>query len=57
MHPAAVSLVGLALTTLSAAQKATVTTLFVPGTGDDPLVASVVGSVRAYPPGISWGSY
>ncbi|KFY59377.1 hypothetical protein V497_04343 [Pseudogymnoascus sp. VKM F-4516 (FW-969)] len=44
MHPAAVSLVGLALTTLSAAQKATVTTLFVPGTGDDPLVASVVGS-------------
>ncbi|KAL5351995.1 hypothetical protein ACLOAV_003859 [Pseudogymnoascus australis] len=43
MRPASLSLVGLALTTLSAAQKATVT-LFVPGTEDDSLVASVIGS-------------
>ncbi|KFZ16302.1 hypothetical protein V502_05185 [Pseudogymnoascus sp. VKM F-4520 (FW-2644)] len=43
MRPASVSLVGLALTTLSAAQKATVT-LFVPGTEDEPLVASIIGS-------------
>ncbi|KFY09665.1 hypothetical protein V492_05401 [Pseudogymnoascus sp. VKM F-4246] len=43
MRPASVSLVGLALTTVSAAQKATIT-LFVPGTEDDSLVASIIGS-------------
>lgn len=56
MRPASVSLVGLALTTLSAAQKATVT-LFVPGTEDDPLVASIIGSVRTSPSQVSRGSY
>ncbi|KFY11159.1 hypothetical protein V491_07329, partial [Pseudogymnoascus sp. VKM F-3775] len=43
MRPASVGLVGLALTTLSAAQNATVT-VFVPGTEDSPLVASIIGS-------------
>ncbi|OAF55696.1 hypothetical protein VC83_07756 [Pseudogymnoascus destructans] len=43
MRPASVSLVGLALATVSAAQKATVT-LFVPSTDEQPLVASIIGS-------------
>ncbi|OBT75053.1 hypothetical protein VF21_06511 [Pseudogymnoascus sp. 05NY08] len=43
MRPPSVSLVGLALATVSAAQKATVT-LFVPGTQKEPLVASIIGS-------------
>ncbi|OBT86325.1 hypothetical protein VE02_07427 [Pseudogymnoascus sp. 03VT05] len=43
MRPASVSLVGLALATVSAAQKATVT-LFVPDTEEEPLVASIIGS-------------
>ncbi|OBT63287.1 hypothetical protein VE03_07956 [Pseudogymnoascus sp. 23342-1-I1] len=43
MRPTALSLAGLALTTLSAAQKTTVT-VFAPGTENEPLVASVIGS-------------
>ncbi|OBT43013.1 hypothetical protein VE00_07356 [Pseudogymnoascus sp. WSF 3629] len=43
MRPASVSLVGLALATVSVAQTATVT-LFVPGTEKEPLVASIIGS-------------
>ena len=64
MRPASVSLVGLALATVSVAQTATVSgtqkatvTLFVPGTEKEPLVASIIGSVSTSPTQIPRGSY